>query len=280
MNKLSKKTSKREILKNMVIIMLFNIAIIMCLGINNKDNKVISKNNSQNIIHKEVVDGVEIEILADSGVFPKDASATIKKLEKQAETNKVKDAISKSAESSSKSIDSVYSYDITVKDSKGKELQPDTSKGEVIVVFKDIQGLDKNNRKSVKVWHVKDDLDEAEEVNSGVEVCENRVDIKVQHFSIYSVVINEEQDKTIKYFEGASNETSYFMIEDAEDLCLFRDIVNGVISDTNPIQVEYENEDANNKKFKKIINNTNFEYKSDKPDDENKPKEFKISGIN
>ena len=151
MNKLSKKTSKREILKYMVIIMLFNIAIIMCLGINNKDNKVISKNNSKNIIHKEVVDGVEIEILADSGVFPKDASATIKKLGKQAETDKVKDAISKSAESSSKSIDSVYSYDITVKDSKGKELQPDTSKGEVIVVFKDIQGLDKNNGKSVKV---------------------------------------------------------------------------------------------------------------------------------
>ncbi len=60
-------------------IMVFNIAIIMCLGINNKDNKVISKNNSKNIIHKEVVDGVEIEILADSGVFPKDASATIKK---------------------------------------------------------------------------------------------------------------------------------------------------------------------------------------------------------
>ena len=116
-------------------------------------------------------------------------------------------------------------------------------------MFKDIQGLDKNNRKSVKVWHVKDDLDEAEEVNNGVEVCENRVDIKVQHFSIYSVVINnEEQDKTIKYFEGASNDTSYFMIEDAEDLCLFRDIVNGNISNTDPILVEYENEDANNKK--------------------------------
>ena len=44
------------------------------------------------------------------------------------------------------------------------------------------------------------------------------------------------------------------MIEDAEDLCLFRDIVNEVISDTNPIQVEYENEDANNKKEKENVN--------------------------
>ena len=96
-------------------IMVFNIAIIMCLGINNKDNKVISKNNSKNIIHKEVVDGVEIEILADSGVFPKDAS----------------------------------------------------------------------------------------------------------------------------------DDTSYFMIEDAEDLCLFRDIVNGEV--TGGVQVEYVNEDRNNK---------------------------------
>ena len=107
------------------------------------------------------------------------------------------------------------------------------------------------------------------------------------------------------------------MIEDAEDLCLFRDIVNEVISDTNPIQVEYENEDANNKKEKENVNtistlgknarlvnnidmseiddwtsigtktkkftgifdNTNFEYKSDNPDDENNQEEFIISGI-
>lgn len=234
--------NKRLIIASII----FTMAIIMCGNGIISNTNISKKTTKKVVIQKEIVDGVEIKILADKGVFPQDAKATIKKIDKESDTSKVKSAIENSTTSSKQKIKSVYSYDITIKDSKGNELQPDTSKGEVLVAFKDIKGIDENNRESVQVWHVKDDLDKAEKVKDGVEVCKNNVDVKVQHFSIYSVVINEEQDKTIKYFEGANGDTSYFMIEDEKDLYLFRDIVNGDISDTAQIQVEYENNTKEN----------------------------------
>ena len=177
--------NKRLIIASII----FTMAIIMCGNGIISNTNISKKTTKKVVIQKEIVDGVEIKILADKGVFPQDAKATIKKIDKKSDTSKVKSAIENSTTSSKQKIKSVYSYDITIKDSKGNELQPDTSKGEVLVAFKDIKEIDKDNGKNVQVWHVKDDLNKAEKVKDGVEVCKNNVGVKVQHFSIYAVVI-------------------------------------------------------------------------------------------
>ena len=69
--------NKRLIIASII----FTMAIIMCgNGIISSNN--ISKNTTKKVvIQKEIVDGVEIEILAHRGVFPQDAKATIKKID-------------------------------------------------------------------------------------------------------------------------------------------------------------------------------------------------------
>ena len=127
MNSKCVKNGKNKIL--IIASIILTMAIIMC------GNGIISSNNISNkttkkvVIQKEIVDGVEIKILADKGVFPQDERETIKKIDKESDTSKVKSAIENSTTSSKQKIKSVYSYDITIKDSKGNELQPDTSKG-------------------------------------------------------------------------------------------------------------------------------------------------------
>ena len=220
------------------------ISIIFCnikfinMGVNNDNKK-----DGRKIIYNSTIDGIDISIIADKGVFPNDVIATVEKIDNESDIKKVENAIISKDKLSEKNIKNIYSYNITVRDKKGKELQPDISKGEVFVVFKNINEIDKSHKDNFQVWHIKDSLDSAEKIDNSLLVADNEIKTGVEHFSIYSIIINEDEEKSIKYFKGESDKTSYFIIEDAEDMCLFRDIVNG--TDVENIQIEYVNEDKN-----------------------------------
>lgn len=193
----------------------------------------------------EIIDNIEINVRADEGVFPSNSILSIKRINNDIANSKIKDAISKDNKSSNLSIEDMYCFDITILDNQGNELQPDTSRGEVFVTFKNIENID-NNKDNVQIWHINDNLDKVEQMNNNVEVTDKEVKFEAEHFSIYTVLINNTNKQSIKYFEGANDDTSYFIIENEEDLKLFRDIVNCNITDT--INVEYISEDTNKTK--------------------------------
>lgn len=153
-----------------------------------------------------------------------------------------KEQVSKSANSkntdldnrTSKEIRETYAYDITLYDKKGKEIQPDNDKGEVRVVFKNIKDLEDKDSK-VSVYHINDNLNKAESMTTDIASSSKEVSIKPKHFSIYTVTIETmdvvDNKKILKYNEGGTFNSSYFMIYTAEDLKTYRDIVNGTIKE-------------------------------------------------
>ena len=95
------------------------------------------------------IDGVIITVTAEEGVFPEGATLCVRKVTKQEEEN-VEDAIEDVREDK----EYVYlsnTYDISILDKDGNEIEPDTTKGSVWVTFKMAEITNKNFEP--KVYH-------------------------------------------------------------------------------------------------------------------------------
>ncbi len=95
------------------------------------------------------IDGVIITVTAEEGVFPEGATLCVRKATKQEEKN-VEDAIEDVREDK----EYVYlsnTYDISILDKDGNEIEPDTTKGSVWVTFKMAEITNKNFEP--KVYH-------------------------------------------------------------------------------------------------------------------------------
>ena len=80
---------------------------------------------------EKTVDGVKVKVSADANVFPE---GTIMEVKKVTLTTTEKNLISKKQEDDQTAIRQ-YSFDITMKNKDGEEIEPDTSKGKVKVTF-------------------------------------------------------------------------------------------------------------------------------------------------
>jgi hypothetical protein len=80
---------------------------------------------------EKTVDGVKVQVSADANVFPE---GTIMEVKKVTLTTTEKNLISKKQEDDQTAIRQ-YSFDITMKNKDGEEIEPDTSKGKVKVTF-------------------------------------------------------------------------------------------------------------------------------------------------
>lgn len=67
------------------------ISIIFCnikfinMGVNNDNKK-----DGRKIIYNSTIDGIDISIIADKGVFPNDVIATVEKIDNESDIKKVK----------------------------------------------------------------------------------------------------------------------------------------------------------------------------------------------
>ena len=77
------------------------------------------------------MDGVKVKVSADANVLPE---GTIMEVKKVTLTTTEKNLISKKQEDDQTAIRQ-YSFDITMKNKDGEEIEPDTSKGKVKVTF-------------------------------------------------------------------------------------------------------------------------------------------------
>ncbi|MDD2970925.1 MAG: SpaA isopeptide-forming pilin-related protein [Lachnospiraceae bacterium] len=156
-------------------------------------NTVSENTVSENAVEKpfresKVIDGIEILLEAEGGVFPEGAVLHVVKIEDKDE--EIASAIEENV-SEVKKATTIAAFDITVLDEDGNTLQPDTEKGDVKVSFKNIntKELRTNAKKEIQVFHVEDDLSSADAVAATVE--DKEVSFEAEHFSIYTVVTTE-----------------------------------------------------------------------------------------
>lgn len=125
------------------------------------------------------VDGVTISVTADAGVFPEGAYLVARRatVEEQAVAEQAIDAAGGAV-----NVAERYSFDISVYDAAGNEIQPDNSKGSVKVSF----ALAKVNDANVEadIYHISDNA-EAEQLNS--VTVGDQIEAKTTGFSIYTV---------------------------------------------------------------------------------------------
>ncbi|MBQ6407023.1 MAG: sortase [Butyrivibrio sp.] len=108
------------------------------------------------------VDGVKIRVRADKGVFPEGAFLTAQKLSYEDEI-KVNEVVEEQV--SSASVAKTYTFDITIFDKEGIEIEPDTEKGRVLVSFEAEEILDEDLH--AEVYHIVDTNDK--EANKDVQ---------------------------------------------------------------------------------------------------------------
>lgn len=144
------------------------------------------------------VDGISVNVYADSGVFPKTARLSVKKILKKADKEKVEVAIDEQLKDEEASLDENIVFDIKVLDKNGQELQPDTSKGEVKVNFEslDLSALEEN--KELAVYHLEDAGSEAKKIEDiKLDAKEASLEVSAEHFSLYVIsFINKNKKLT------------------------------------------------------------------------------------
>lgn len=130
-------------------------------------------------VQSTTVDGVTISVTADAGVFPEGAYLVARRatVEEQAVAEQAIDAAGGAV-----NVAERYSFDISVYDAAGNEIQPDTSKGSVKVSF----ALAKVNDASVEadIYHISDNA-EAQQLNS--VTVGDQIEAETTGFSIYTV---------------------------------------------------------------------------------------------
>ena len=116
----------------------------------------------------KTIDGIKITVEADKGVFPEGAELKVIKINKVA-INKEDNLVAS------------MTFDISIM-LDGKEIEPDTTKGEVKVTFFDERFADKNL--DAAIYHTSDDK-KTEEMN--IETIEGGAQVTTDGFSLYTV---------------------------------------------------------------------------------------------
>ncbi len=130
------------------------------------------------------VDGIVITVNADKGVFPEGATLSVKR----ASANQAEAAEEAVEEKEDAPIVEAYSFDISILNKEGLEIQPDNSKGKVTVSFALEEAA--NDDLNTEVYHMDEQVDgsfEAEKLDS--KSVADTVTAETTGFSVYTVAI-------------------------------------------------------------------------------------------
>lgn len=194
------------------------------------------------------VNGVSITIEAPEGVLPDGASFTVKAI-----TGKDQDKIENTVEkelTDDETLESLQSFDITIYDQDGTEIQPD---GSVNVIFKNADAADAiaDPAKEVKIFHMDDSLKSAEEVTK-VDTTSDALKIEADHFSVYTIAVTdnaEDVDKAASGFiTGVSLQKATSKGNDQYDYTDLTESTELKDGDTVALKFEYKIVKANNAK--------------------------------
>lgn len=153
----------------------------------------------------KTVDGIQVSVSAEAGVFPEGASLQVQKVtdtdvldtfeEAVGEQDDSQDALVRkiARELKELSIEGVETpqvagndltvFDITIHDANGEEIQPDTEKGETKVSFSNIETGDETEE--IQLFHADDELKQVEELAAKSDVKAGTAEAVTEHFSYY-----------------------------------------------------------------------------------------------
>ena len=137
-----------------------------------------------------VTGGVRIKVEAPEGVFPEDAELSVKKIDDEDSTGKIKNTVGASA--------NVAAFDIAVRDASGNEIQPDTEHGTVTVTFENVNIVKDSAAKEgaqVSVYHFEDGLESGEKLNAEVDAQAGSAAVEAEHFSPFVVVVEGGEEE-------------------------------------------------------------------------------------
>ena len=159
----------------------------------------------------QTIDGIEITVKAEKDVFPEGAVLHAKKVTNAEDKEKIQSAVSEEVQSAdtAKTVTELVSFDITITDEEGNELQPDTSKGEVWVSFAQLPMVteDTTPTQELKVFHMDDTLSDAQGLDTTVDQEAGTLEVPAEHFSLYTVALltatAEDGEASVTNAEGA-----------------------------------------------------------------------------
>ena len=125
---------------------------------------------------------VIIHIKAKAGVFPKGVKAAVDEVTDTEDINKIEEAVSDELKQD-EDIAKAFSYDITFSTEEEDNIQP---KGTVDVTF---EAVNKAADEDVAVFHMDDELANAESMKDQLPSEENQVKVEAEHFSVYVVTL-------------------------------------------------------------------------------------------
>lgn len=128
-------------------------------------------------------DGVVITVTADAGVFPE--GATVSAVRVLASEEKAVEEVIDEVREENRNVAASYTFDITVFDSNGNEIEPDMTKGSVKVTFK----MDEiaNDNLETKVYHVEETASGLNAENLPVSNTDGEAVVETDGFSYYTV---------------------------------------------------------------------------------------------
>lgn len=142
-------------------------------------------------------EGILIRVRANAGVFPTGSKLCVETVEDFSSSKKIEEAIEAEL-SEEESLEQKIAFDITIRDEEGRELQPDISKGEVVVSFEQAAEAEQwekvleealaGEESEIQVFHMEDLQSEVRLLETAIsEPAELKVDVKAEHFSLFII---------------------------------------------------------------------------------------------
>lgn len=142
----------------------------------------------------ELVDGVLVKVTADAGVFPADATLSVRKVTKQEEEQV--ESVVEEERAENVNVAKSFTFDIKVLDKAENEIEPDTSKGTVKVSFTLAEV--KNENLETEIYHVKEAHNglDAEKLETSIEGSTTAM-AETDGFSYYTVEFTYEEKQYV-----------------------------------------------------------------------------------
>ena len=150
-------------------------------GVSLPEVKVQITDGTGAFVKSVYVDGVKITVMAEEGVFPQNADVKASKVTSEAQNEKIEAAVNDEA-------DQLITYDISVQDENGNEVEPDNSRGKVKVIFGKPEET-VSDRSDIHVFHMDDADSRPEELDASVDSSDGSVSVETQHFSLFTLVL-------------------------------------------------------------------------------------------
>ncbi len=206
-----------------------------------------------------IVDKIKITATAPAGVIPEGATLDVKLISSKNEVKEIEDTIEDTFKkdrevANSSKVEQSYSFDIQLLDSNNRPIEPDTTKGDVLVSFTNVGAKEtvKETDSDLLVYYVTDELDEAEKLDSYIDTRTDSVYISAEHFSIYTVVITSgaAEGTVLHYYQGRTKAASYFTLYSEADLLKYKELLekknSAAVKDTDRIETILDNSDSAN----------------------------------